>query len=145
VRFNLRDLQRVSGLSHRGLHKAFVKHLGCSPGVFLRMVRLERACDLLADSNLSVGEVARRCGYRSANSLWVVFARDLGVSPIRYRSQRQPKAVRGSKPSKTTRRRAIPATPLRNGLLAGSLASSWIQRGNRRNTTARLDVMLVKS
>ena len=89
VQFKLRDLQRVAGLSRRGLHKAFMTHLGCSPGVLLRRARLVRACDLLANSSLSVDEIARRCGYRSANSLWVAFARDLGVSPVRFRFQRQ--------------------------------------------------------
>jgi len=83
----LHDLQQAAGLKRRGLHKAFVTHLGCTPGVLLRKVRLEYACYLLVHSSLSVDELARRCGYRNANSLWVCFTRDLGVSPNRFRAQ----------------------------------------------------------
>ena len=89
----LEDLQQVAGLKRRGLHKAFVTQLHCTPGVLLRLVRLECACNLIAHTNLSVAEIARRSGYRSANSLCVVFKRDLGVSPSHFRSQHKPKPV----------------------------------------------------
>jgi transcriptional regulator GlxA family with amidase domain len=89
AQLTLRHLQRASGLKRRGLHKAFVTHLGCTPGVLLRKMRLERACHLLAHSNLSVDELARRCGYRGANSLWVSFMRDMGIAPVRFRTQQR--------------------------------------------------------
>lgn len=87
AQFTIHDLQRASGLKRRGLHKAFITHLGCSPGVLLRKMRLERACYLLAHSNLSIDELARQCGYCGGNSLWVSFMRDMGIAPVDFRAQ----------------------------------------------------------
>jgi len=82
------DLMSISGLSRRGLHKAFETHLGCSPGAIMIMVRMWTACDLLANSRLPVIDVATSCGYRSSNSLYVAFQRYLGVTPVEVRRRR---------------------------------------------------------
>jgi AraC-like DNA-binding protein len=126
VRFKLRDLERVAGLKRRGLHRAFVAHLGCTPGVVLRLVRLERACGLLVQSDLPVGEVARRCGYRSANSLWVMFARDLGVSPARFRARQKAGAAGPAQPSEHSRTAAVPGSHHCDAMLPVSHGSSWV-------------------
>lgn len=86
-RLKLRDLVDVSGLSLRGLHKAFRTHLGCTPGAILVMLRLWNAYDLLANSSLPVAEIALRCGYRNGNSLYVALRRYLGITPSRVRRQ----------------------------------------------------------
>lgn len=86
-RFKLRDLANVSGLSRRGLHKAFRTHVGCSPGSVVVMVRLWSACELLANSSLPVGKIAARCGYRNSNSLYVAIQRFLGTTPRHIRVQ----------------------------------------------------------
>lgn len=87
-RLKTRDLTSISGLSRRGLLKAFDTHLGCTPGAIMIMVRLWTACDLLANSRLLVADVATSCGYRSSNSLYVAFRRYLGVTPVDVRRRR---------------------------------------------------------
>jgi AraC-like DNA-binding protein len=96
-RLGLGNLIKISGMSRRGLHKAFMTHLGCGPGAVLRTVRVKRACKLLADSELPLDEVATQCGYRNANSLCVVFRRDLGVTPQCFRKQQRPGADKDRK------------------------------------------------
>jgi AraC-like DNA-binding protein len=83
----LRDLVNISGLSLRGLNKAFRTHLGCTPGAVVVMMRLWSACDLLASSRLPVARVATCCGYRNSNGLCVAFQRYLGITPGRIRGQ----------------------------------------------------------
>lgn len=103
AQLKLSDLERVAGLKRRGLHKAFIAHLQCSPGVLLRWARLEYACELLTHTALPVATIAHRSGYRNANSLCVVFMRDLAVSPSQFRSQQQLVTSRGLTPLNTSR------------------------------------------
>jgi len=105
----LRDLVNISGLSRRGLHKAFRTHLGCAPGAVVIMVRLWSACDLLANSRLSVAKIAAGCGYRNSNSLYVAFQRYLGKTPLNIRRQ-SPLYDRGDV-EKETRLRNTPLPP----------------------------------
>jgi transcriptional regulator GlxA family with amidase domain len=81
------DLARVSGLSTRGFHNAFIKHVGCSPGRMLRHVRLQRARRLLARSRLNLKSVAARSGYRKPNSFWIAFRKNVGVSPKKFQNR----------------------------------------------------------
>lgn len=81
----IRDLTRIAGLSRRGLHKAFHSQLGQTPGRILRAARMQRACELLTKWSLDLDIIAKRCGYRSANGLYVAFRRDLGMTPTAVR------------------------------------------------------------
>jgi transcriptional regulator GlxA family with amidase domain len=74
-------------MSPRGLHKAFQRYIGQSPGRELCRLRIEHAKDLLGNSSCNLKTVAKRCGFRSANSFWVAFRRVAGISPGKYRSK----------------------------------------------------------
>ena len=81
------DLPGVAAMSRRGLHKAFLEHLGRTPGQELQRVRIERAKKMLTESGLKVEVVARTCGYQSINSFCVAFKRVTGVSAKVYREK----------------------------------------------------------
>ena len=72
-------------MSRRGLHKAFIEHLGRTPGEELHRVRIDRAKRLLVESNQKMEVLANMCGYQSANSFCVAFKQSAGVSPKQYR------------------------------------------------------------
>lgn len=82
---SVKDLVGVAAMSRRGLHKAFIEHLGRTPGEELHRVRIERAKMLLAESNHKMEVLARMCGYQSANSFCVAFKQATGLSPKLYR------------------------------------------------------------
>jgi AraC family transcriptional regulator, transcriptional activator FtrA len=81
------DLVKASGMSRRGWYKAFQRHTGRSPGRELRRLRIERAKELLVNSDWNLRAIARMCGYRSANSFWISFREIVGESPGTYRSR----------------------------------------------------------
>ena len=81
------DLARVAAMSRRGLHQAFLEHIGRPPGHELQRVRIERAKKLLAESDQKMGVIAEQCGYQSPNSFWFAFKQVTGLSPKRYRSK----------------------------------------------------------
>ena len=83
----IKDLVAISGMSRRGMHKAFLEHLGRTPGRELQRIRVERAKKILATTNLKVETVAHDCGYQSINSFCVAFKRATAMSAKQYRDR----------------------------------------------------------
>jgi LacI family transcriptional regulator len=81
------DLARVAAMSRRGLHQAFLEHVGRPPGHELQRVRIEHAKQLLAESDQKMRVIAGQCGYQSPNSFWFAFKQVTGQSPKRYRKK----------------------------------------------------------
>ncbi len=81
------DLVVAAAMSRRGLHKAFVEHLGRTPGQELQRVRIERAKRLLRESAYKLEVLSNMCGYQSANSFCIAFKQATGMSPKQYRDQ----------------------------------------------------------
>lgn len=79
------DLVRVAAMSRRALHKAFLEHLGRTPGQEIQRERIERAKRLLATSDHKLEVIATMCGYQGANSFCVAFSRLAGMTPDQYR------------------------------------------------------------
>lgn len=51
--------------------------------------RIQRACTLLANTNLSVGEIAEQCGYASTSHFIKLFRKLMGCAPMGYRKSVQ--------------------------------------------------------
>lgn len=81
------DLEKIGGLSRRGFLKAFRKHTGVSPARVLRQLRVERAKQLLVETDLSLHQLAAQCGFRSVNSFSVAFRHVAGVAPKQFQRQ----------------------------------------------------------
>jgi transcriptional regulator GlxA family with amidase domain len=73
------------GVSARQLNRLFRAHLGETPGFAVRRVRLEIAAHLIATTELAMSQVARRCGFGSAETLRQAFVVQYGVSPRAFR------------------------------------------------------------
>ncbi len=83
----IKNLISVAAMSRRGLHKAFLEHLGRTPGQELQRVRIERAKKLLSLSDQKVEVVAHASGYQSINSFCVAFKRATGMSAKTFREK----------------------------------------------------------
>jgi LacI family transcriptional regulator len=82
---SVKDLVAVAAMSRRGMHKAFLEHIGRTPGQELQRVRIEHAKKLLAESSGKIETLAKMCGYQSINSFCIAFKRTTGMSAKRYR------------------------------------------------------------
>ncbi|MFC8450619.1 GlxA family transcriptional regulator [Kitasatospora sp. NPDC057223] len=74
-----------AALSPRQFARAFRAEVGVSPGRYVDGVRLEAARRRLEDSAGGIEEIARACGYGTAESMRRAFVRTLGVPPVDYR------------------------------------------------------------
>ncbi|MGN9836951.1 GlxA family transcriptional regulator [Nonomuraea sp. H19] len=78
-------LADAAGVSERHLTRLFLKHLGQTPGRFVRQVRTEAAAHLLASTSLPLPSIAVRCGFGTAETLRQAFLDRYGIPPSRYR------------------------------------------------------------
>ena len=81
------ELAAATGTSYSHLAALFRARLGCAPLDYHRGRRMERACQLLADPYLSVGEVARRLGFDDVSYFVRVFRKTSGAPPDRWRRE----------------------------------------------------------
>jgi LacI family transcriptional regulator len=79
------DVVAVAAMSRRGLHKAFLQHLGRTPGNQLLSIRMERAKRLLLESPHKVEVIANMCGFTSPNGFSVAFKHATRLSPSEFR------------------------------------------------------------
>ena len=69
------------------LRTAVRRGAGCGPKDYLLGIRLNRAKDLLAATELPVAAVARRVGYDDPAYFSRLFARRVGMAPVRFRDE----------------------------------------------------------
>ncbi|MQX35238.1 GlxA family transcriptional regulator [Roseospira navarrensis] len=73
------------GVSHRQLERLFSKHIGVSPSRYYQRLRLQRARALLAQTSLTVLQVAVACGFSSASHFTKCYRQEFGQPPRRWR------------------------------------------------------------
>jgi transcriptional regulator GlxA family with amidase domain len=76
------------GVSRSTLERLFLKNFGCTPSHEVSRVRMARAEELLANTELSIKNIAHMVGYRRISNFGDFFRRHAGVSPLRYRQAR---------------------------------------------------------
>ena len=83
------DILRHVGISRTALDKRFLKALGHTPHEEIRRIRLKRARELLAESDLKLEIIAERCGFRHGEYLGAVFRGEFGQTPGEFRAQQK--------------------------------------------------------
>ena len=78
-------LARHAQRSERSFTRRFIAETGTTPGSWLITARLQRARELLETEDISVDEVAHRCGLGTAANLRLHFRRTLNTTPTAYR------------------------------------------------------------
>jgi LacI family transcriptional regulator len=76
----------LAGCSRSTLDNLFKKHLGRPVAGEMLRVRLSRGMRLLENTNQSIEEVGRECGFNSATYFCRFFKRETGTTPALYRS-----------------------------------------------------------
>ena len=81
----LPELAHHLGVSYTWFRRTFAHHTGLSPHQYRIQIKLGRARTLLTDTNLTVKEVAFRCGFESEHYFSRLFKRKTGVAPGEWR------------------------------------------------------------
>ncbi|WP_320040024.1 AraC family transcriptional regulator [uncultured Desulfobacter sp.] len=75
------DLARRVGLNYNKLLHGFKKILLLTPAGYLRVVRLQKAYDLIAGRDLNVTQAASTVGYASLSHFTKSFRKAFGITP----------------------------------------------------------------
>lgn len=84
----LTDLANLLNISQFHFSHLFKQTLGISPHQYLLQQRIERAKQLLKQTNQSILEIALQCGFNSHSHLGQQFRQITGVTPKVYRNNR---------------------------------------------------------
>ena len=81
----LDSLSETVYISKHYLSHLFKEQTGVSPIKYLTSKRMEKACELLSETELPVSEVSKAVGYENPLYFSQVFKRVYGISPVKYR------------------------------------------------------------
>lgn len=74
-------------ISRRNLDRLFVRALGQTVADYITRLRLDRACDLLRNTEMTLLDVALATGFTDHHHLGRAFRRELGETPSDYRTR----------------------------------------------------------
>ena len=84
----LSDLADFSGMSKNGIIAMFLRLYGITPIKYINNIRLNKAKDLLKNSDKSVTEIAYECGFGDSNYFSRAFKAYRGMTPREYRLEK---------------------------------------------------------
>ncbi|WP_374646843.1 GlxA family transcriptional regulator [Tabrizicola sp.] len=91
--FRIDDCAEHVGVSRRQIERLFQKNLGMTPLQYLNGVRLQHGRALLAETDMSVIDVAVACGYGSSAHFSKSFRKKFGISPHNFSHFRKKRPV----------------------------------------------------
>jgi len=91
-------VRHLETMSRATFYRTFSQQTGKHPSEYLRSLRLDRAKELLTETNLSITRIARMCGFASLTQFGDTFRRAAGKTPRQFRkkggSGRRPRTSR---------------------------------------------------
>jgi len=83
----IEDVTKKYPSSRRNLVRRFIKSTGLPPIEYLQNVRIEKAKQLLENTNKSVSEIISETGYTDPKSFRKIFLKLVGIPPLAYREK----------------------------------------------------------
>lgn len=82
---NVKDVMQTQKVSRVTFERRFKEYTGQTPGAEIRRIRIEKAEDLLKETQIPVAEVASKCGFEGSSRFSLFFRKRTGLSPSEYR------------------------------------------------------------
>lgn len=80
----LEELSRLAGMTPKYFCRYFRTVIHRTPMDYLNFYRVERACQMLGSSELSVSEIGYRCGFNDSSYFVKTFKKYMGTTPKQY-------------------------------------------------------------
>ena len=84
------DVMTFQQTSRVTFERQFQAGVGCTPGDYIRQIKVGKAKALLLETGQSIESIGKTCGYQSPAKFSSFFKRAVGVSPATFRQSNQP-------------------------------------------------------
>ena len=84
--FGVEQLSKKIFLSQSQLHRKLTAVTGHSPNQYIRLIRTQKACDLLRSTDQPISHIASTCGFSDASYFGKVFRQETGMTPMEWRN-----------------------------------------------------------
>lgn len=85
--WKIKDMAKELNMNPNSFISEFRKVSGLTPFCFLKKIRLERARQLLINTNKPVSDIASECGYNSHASFTYYMKKEFGLTPLSIRKK----------------------------------------------------------
>ena len=86
-KISLEEIATASGFSAPYFSTIFKEEMGENLSSYLNRLRIEKACYMLTDTNLSLSKIVGACGFEDQSWFSKIFKHYAGISPGKYRNQ----------------------------------------------------------
>ncbi len=83
------DVMTFQQTSRVTFERQFQAAVGCTPGDYIRQIKVNKAKSLLLETNQSIESIGKTCGYQSPAKFSSFFKRAVGISPAAFRQRSQ--------------------------------------------------------
>lgn len=90
-RLTLNDLARSVGVHPVHLSREFHRRMGCTIGQQIRQLRIDRACQMLAQGDSPLADIALGVGFTDQSQFTKTFRQLVGTTPSEYRRLKRPR------------------------------------------------------
>lgn len=84
---SLEDMAKKANVSKGYLCREFKRVVHTTPFEYLTRVRIDKGCDMLKNTDLSVAQIAQSCGFNSFSYFTKTFGEKMGCTPKAYRAR----------------------------------------------------------
>lgn len=84
---SIADIATETGVARCTIIKKFKKCIGHSINYEIRKRRIKKACELLANSRLTISDIADLSGFHTANYFHITFRKFYGITPNEFRKK----------------------------------------------------------
>ena len=86
-KISLREIAKASGLSAPYFSTVFKEEMGENLSNYLNRLRVDKAAAMLVATDLSISEIAKRCGFEDQSWFSKIFRNNTGLTPGKYRER----------------------------------------------------------
>lgn len=79
------DLAKVCNMSETHFRRVFEEYINMKPMDYVNLLRVQKACELLKNSNHSMDSIASKCGFTTVSTFNRNFNKFLGTSPYQWK------------------------------------------------------------
>ena len=84
---SIKEIAKNANTSKSVLYRNFRSGFGCTVSEYVNKKRIERAIDLMENTDASIEEISQNTGFSSAAYFSRTFKNRMGISPIKYKKQ----------------------------------------------------------